>query len=139
MIKWDTRLIFFIIHIFTESLLLCSINSYACLLRESSPKNEKSVIVYSLWLLIVWIVWSKPICRKPVWRRYFEECPLMGPIDFHSIYLFIFSYGGWWGPSSSFGFLLIGYHAGFLQNIYFCVQQKNETHTGLKQLEVEGE
>jgi len=51
MIKWDTKLIFFIIHIFTESLLLCSINSYACLLRESSPKNEKSVIVYSLYEL----------------------------------------------------------------------------------------
>jgi len=51
---------------------------------------------------------------------------LMVPTDFISI--FVLYYGSQWGPSTLW--LPIS-----LQNIFFCVQNKKETHTGLEQLE----
>jgi len=50
-----------------------------------------------------------------------------GTIDFHSIFFFSMKS---MVPNNCFAPIV-------LQNIFICVQQKKETHTGLKQLEGE--
>jgi len=52
---------------------------------------------------------------------------LMDPIDFNSIFSQL------WKSMGSINCLVTD----ILQNIFFCVQQKKEIHTGLKQVEGE--
>ncbi len=57
---------------------------------------------------------------------YVEECnqKLMEAVDFYSIFIL-------WESMATINFLVTN----ILQNMFSCVQQKKETHTGLEQVE----
>ncbi len=98
-------------------------------LKDSSPKNENSVIIYSpsssskpVWISL--FCWTQ---RKIFWRMWETE-QFWSTIDFHSIYFFLL-----WKSMVPQNSLITN----FLQNIFLCVQQNKEIHTGLELLEGE--
>ena len=90
-------------------------------------KNENSVIIYSLsscFKPVSFFCWTQ---KKIFWRMLIAR-QLMVAIDFHSIFFFLL-----WKSMGSISRLVTN----FLQNIFFCVQQKKESHTGFEQHEGE--
>ncbi len=76
-------------------------------LKDSSPKNDNSVIIFSP-SKPVWISFFMRTQKKIFWRMLVDK-QLLVSIDLHDI----------------------------LQNILFCVKQKKEIHTSLEQHESE--